>query len=134
MLAALLTCGSANSDVINSRLETVIIPSRFLFGSSSRRRVFADYYFFAGQGGCVRLLMTNCAIVASTSLRIVSCGLFWFLGDVSSSVCCCLCDEFRHRLALNELVVCCLLWLVHVRVEDQAILAVEGCNLFRKLK
>jgi len=80
MLAALLTCGSANSDVINFRLETVIIPSCCLFRSSSLCHVFVDYYFFAGQGGCVRLLMTNCAIVSSTSLRIVSCGLFWFLG------------------------------------------------------
>jgi len=82
----------------------------------------------------VRLLMTNCAIVSSTSLGIVSCGLFWFpyvaLGSVRSVSH----DEFRHGLALNELVVCCLLWLVHVGVEDQAILAVEGCNLSRKLK
>jgi len=36
------------SDVINSRLETVIIPRGFRFRSSCLRRVYVDYYFFAG--------------------------------------------------------------------------------------
>jgi len=34
------------SDVINSGLETVIIPRCFRFGSSSLCRVYVDYFFF----------------------------------------------------------------------------------------
>jgi len=36
------------SDVINSGFETVIIPRRFGFRSSSLCRVYDDYYFFRG--------------------------------------------------------------------------------------
>ena len=41
------------SDVINFRLESVIIPSRFLSRSSSLRLVFVDYYFYVDLYGCL---------------------------------------------------------------------------------
>jgi len=49
--------GVSVSDVINSRLETVVIPRRFRFRSSSLRRVYVDYYFFDGlrAGGSLRM-------------------------------------------------------------------------------
>jgi len=36
------------SDVINFRLESVIIPSSFLLRSSGLCLVFVDYYFYVG--------------------------------------------------------------------------------------
>jgi len=56
-----------------------------LFRSSSLRLVYVDYYFHVALGavGAVYLVVTNCAIVSSTSLIVAACGLFCFLHDVS---------------------------------------------------
>jgi len=45
-----------------------------------------DYYFYAGAAmrveGCVSVVV-KLFLVTSTSHGVVSCGLFWFQGDVS---------------------------------------------------
>jgi len=53
------------SYVVNFRLEIVIIPRCFRFRSSCPCRVYVDYYFFAGLGRVLCLLVhMRIAIVA----------------------------------------------------------------------
>ena len=67
------------SDVINFRLETVIITSWMagLFRSSSLRRVFVDYYFYIEAAGCVEAV--NCVVSALTTSAPALLNWLWIL-------------------------------------------------------
>jgi len=70
-----------------------------LFRSSRLRRVLVDYYFYVGatvQAGLTGAWASssNCALVLSSSLSIVSWGLFGFLYSVLGSACALSCVRF----------------------------------------